>query len=291
MLIQIVEPKKFTPERSNEGKGAGCSRLRLTEQLPDEELIFPSNRTLALVLILQEMVTKLGNMCQALNSCVEVTRISTVAKASHSLKKECLLSFKMINALYNEWSTPINLYKERPNVEIEWRLGRTGRNFDTNVGKETFDKLMHGLQKYTGWEQVREEELTVYYGPKGSNKRVSINEKTDEQVAIKKKSLAKADFPLEDRPFDIRLAVSTEEPCEWGDDTEASSSKTKHRWSFVRKNLSIDMSIMKGDPDDKDCDEDTTYHVEFEIVDPTKVTTRNELFNMLQKTFDLMKLI
>jgi hypothetical protein len=31
--------------------------------------------------------------------------------------------------------------------------------------------------------------------------------------------------------------------------------------------------------------------VEFEIVDPTKVTTRNELFNMLQKTFDLMKLI
>jgi hypothetical protein len=85
--------------------------------------------------------------------------------------------------------------------------------------------------------------------------------------------------------------VSTEEPCEWGDDTEASSSKTKHRWSFVRKNLSIDMSIMKGDPDDKDCDEDTTYHVEFEIVDPTKVTSRNELFNLLHKTFDLMKLI
>ena len=197
----------------------------------------------------------------------------------------------MINAMYNEWSAPINLYKERPNVEIEWRLGRTGRNFDTNVGRETFDKLMRGLQKYTGWEQVREEELTVYYGPKGSNKRVSINEKTDEQVAIQKKNLVKADFPLEDRPFDIRLAVSTEEPCEWGDDTEASSSKTKHRWSFVRKNLSIDMSIMKGDPDDKDCDEDTTYHVEFEIVDPKKVTSRNELFNLLQKTFDLMKLI
>jgi hypothetical protein len=237
------------------------------------------------------MVAKLGDMRQTLNSSVEVTRISTVAKTSHSLKKECPLSFKMISALYTEWSTPINLYRERPNVEIEWRLGRTGRNFDTNVGRETFEKLMHGLQKYTGWEQVNESELTVYYGPKGSNKRVSINEKTDEQVAIQKKNLVKADFPLEDRPFDIRLSVSTEEPCEWGDDTEASSSKTKHRWSFVRKNLSIDMSIMKGDPDDKDCDEDTTYHVEFEIVDPKKVTSRNELFNLLHKTFDLMKLI
>jgi len=291
MLIQVVEPKKLGPERSNEGKRTGCSRLRLVEQFPDQLLILPSNRALTLVLVLHKMVAKLGNMRQALNSSVEVTSVSTVAKTSHSLKKECLLSFKMISALYTEWSTPINLYKERPNVEIEWRLGRTGRNFDTNVGKETFEKLLHGLQKYKEWESVSENEMTVYYGPKGSNKRITVNEQTDEQVAIVKKSLVKADFPLEDRPFDIRLGVSTEEPCEWGDDTEASSSKTKHRWSFVRKNLSIDMSIMKGDPDDKDCDEDTTYHVEFEIVDPKKVTSRNELFNLLQKTFDLMKLI
>lgn len=197
----------------------------------------------------------------------------------------------MINALYDEWATPVNLYKSRPNVEIEWRLGRTGKMFDTNVGKDSFEKVMQGLKNYQEWENVIESESTVYYGPKGSNKRVTINDKTDEQVAIIKKSIVKADFPLGDMPFDIRLGVSTEQPCEWGEDTEASSSKSKHRWSFVRKNLSIDMSIMKGEPDDKDCDEDTTYHIEFEIVDPTRVNTRNELFNLLQKTFDLMKLI
>lgn len=197
----------------------------------------------------------------------------------------------MINAMYDEWSTPVNLYKSRPGVEIEWRLGRAGRTFDTNVGKETFEKVLRGLKKYTGWEQATETEFTVYYGPKGSNKRITINEQTDEQVAIVKRSLTKADFPLEDKPFDVRLGISTEEPCEWGEDTEASSSKSKHRWSFVRKNLSIDLSIMKGDPDDKDCDEDTTYHIEFEIVDPSKVTSRSQLFNLFHKTFDLMKLI
>jgi mRNA capping enzyme, beta chain len=197
----------------------------------------------------------------------------------------------MENAMYDEWSVPINLYKNREHVEIEWRLGRVGKSFDTNVGKETFEKLMRALRKYKGWEEVKEHNLTVYYGPKGSNKRITINEDTDEQVAEVKKRVVVADFPLENKPFDVRLGINTEEPCEWGDDTEASSSKSKKRWSFVRKNLSIDMTIMKGDPDDKDADEDTTYHVEFEIVDPTKVTTQDELYNILYKTWDVIKII
>jgi hypothetical protein len=193
--------------------------------------------------------------------------------------------------MYDEWAGPINLYKARDHVEIEWRLGRTGKQFDTNVGKETFEKILRALQKYKGWEDVKEKTYSVYYGPKGSNKRITIDETTDEQESITKKRIVVADYKLEDMPFDVRLGINSEEPCEWGEDTEASCSKSKKRWSFIRKNLSIDMSIVKGDPDDKDADEDTVYQVEFEIIDPSKVQTRDELFNILYKTWDLLKLI
>lgn len=193
--------------------------------------------------------------------------------------------------MYDEWSVPINLYKNRDHVEIEWRLGRTGKQFDANVGKETFEKILRGLHKYTGWEEVKEKTTTVFFGPKGSNKRVSYDEATDEQESIIKKRIVVADYPLTDMPFDVRLSINTEEPCEWGEDTDASESKTKKRWSFIRKNLSIDMTIVKGDPGDKDTDEDTVYQVEFEIIDPTKVQTRDELFNLMYKTWDLLKLI
>lgn len=36
--------------------------------------------------------------------------------------------------------------------------------------------------------------------------------------------------------------------------------------------------------------EDTTYQVELEIIDPSKVNTRDELYILLHKIFDLLKL-
>jgi hypothetical protein len=59
----------------------------------------------------------------------------------------------------------------------------------------------------------------------------------------------------------------------------------------VRKNLSIDMTIVKGTPDDKDSEEDTTYQIEMEIIDPSQITDDDNLFKILHKIFDLMKCI
>jgi hypothetical protein len=49
--------------------------------------------------------------------------------------------------------------------------------------------------------------------------------------------------------------------------------------------------MIKGDPEDKDCDEDTSYQVEMEIVEPGKIQSRDELFKLLYKVFDLLKCI
>jgi mRNA capping enzyme, beta chain len=228
-------------------------------------------------------------MRKTLNSSVKITTIPAVGESSHSLKKESTIIFKMDRALMAEWTVPINMYKDRKNVEIEWRMGRSGKTFDTNVGKDVFDRTLRRLQKYTEWEETKEGDYTVYYGP--NNKRITIDESNDEQTCIYKNKIVIANFPMENQPFDIRLAVSEEKPVDWGDETEATSSKSKKRWSFIRKNLSIDLSIMKGDPDDKDTDNDITYHIELEIVDPTKISSDDELYKILYKTFDLMKIM
>jgi len=78
-------------------------------------------------------------------------------------------------------------------------------------------------------------------------------------------------------------------PFEYDGEEESTEQKAKERWSFVRKNLSIDLSIVKGNPDDKDCDDDTVYQVEMEIVDLKKVHTSIELFNIVYKIFDVIK--
>jgi hypothetical protein len=96
---------------------------------------------------------------------------------------------------------------------------------------------------------------------------------------------------MESAPFDVRLGVSTEEPFEYDGDETSTKQTTKERWSFVRKNLSIDMTIVKGTPDDKDSDEDTTHQIEMEIIDPSQISDDDNLFNLLQKIFDLMKCV
>jgi hypothetical protein len=51
------------------------------------------------------------------------------------------------------------------------------------------------------------------------------------------------------------------------------------------------MTIVKGTPDDKDSDEDTTYQVEMEIIDPSQITDDDNLFKILHKIFDLMNCV
>lgn len=188
--------------------------------------------------------------------------------------------------LFDAWEPPIRKWAQADNIEIEMRLGRkTAKKFDTNIGHETFEKLLRALNKYDGWESRTENKYAVYYG--SGNKRITVDESTDESVAVIKTRVAAMDFELPNCPFDVRLGISKEVPYEQ-DDEEMASVKEKHRWSFVRKNLTIDISKIKGDPDDPDSDEDTTYQVELEIINPRAIGDRDTLFAILYKIFNLL---
>lgn len=192
--------------------------------------------------------------------------------------------------LFERWAQVIETHKASENTEIEIRFGRrSGTKFDTNVGKPTFQKVLQALTRYEGWESTDHSEVTVYYFEGG--KRLSVNEQTEEQKGEIKTRVKVDDFQLPNEPLDVRLGISTEVPFEYDGEETSTEQKTKERWSFVRKNLSIDMTIITGNPDDKDSDDDKTYQIEMEIVDPTKIQNKIELFNLLYKVFDMMKLL
>jgi hypothetical protein len=192
--------------------------------------------------------------------------------------------------IFDKWAPIINAHKNSPGTEIEIRFGRAGRGgFDTNVGQATFKKVLGALERYTEWEDKKHTKATVYYFE--GSKRLTVDDETDEQVGHIKKRVKVDDFVLEGKPLDVRLGVSTEEPFEYDGEETSTEQKTKERWSFVRKNLSIDMSIIKGNPDDPDSDEDTTYQIELEIIKPELVNDRDTMYNLLYKIFDLLKCV
>lgn len=189
--------------------------------------------------------------------------------------------------LFHQWEPLINTYKNSPDTEIEIRIGRkSGTKFDTNVGNETFRKCFDALDAYQGWESKECNKYDVYYFEEG--KRLQINERTDEREAVIKRRVLVNDFELRGLPYDVRLGISTEVPFEYDGET-ATEQKNKERWSFVRKNLRIDMSRITGNPDDPDDDQDTVYQVELEIINPALLRTRDESFNLVYKVFDVIK--
>ena len=178
-------------------------------------------------------------------------------------------------------------HKNEEHIEVEIRLGKhNGSLFDTNVGKETFERVLKGLKKYNGWESTKTTITDVFYDDTNGI-RISSDEDTGEQILIQKIKVVKEDFKSE--PLDVRFSISREIPTHGSYDMDR--KRSKHRHSFIRKNLSIDMTVSSGDSVDMDSEDASSYQIELEIVKPSDVGSYNDLFNILHKVNDLSKLI
>lgn len=178
-------------------------------------------------------------------------------------------------------------HKNEGDIEVEIRFGKhNGSLFDTNVGKDVWKQVLKGLRKYDGWESTKSSTVDVYYND-NNNVRITADEESGEQVMIQKISVVKQDFKRD--PLDVRFCVAREIPTSGEYEMDRKRSKTRH--SFVRKNLSIDMTISSGDNADMDSEEEASYQIEMEIVKPSDVNSLNAFKNILQKIDDLTKLI
>ena len=181
-------------------------------------------------------------------------------------------------------------YQHEEHIEFEMRLGKFNCGvFDTDVSKEKFEFMMDGLKKYTGWEKILSTNEEVYYR-ENDNLRISIDEDAETETIIHKETIHKENFSkLKNTPYDLRFSVSREVPVEQYDG-EMDKKKTKERTSFIRKNLSIDLTVVTGESEDMDSEESTTYQVEFEIIDPKKVEDDEKLLNIIHKVKDLFNM-
>jgi len=178
-------------------------------------------------------------------------------------------------------------HKNEGDIEVEIRFGKhNGALFDTNVGKDIWKQVLKGLRKYDGWESTKTSTVDVYYND-NNNIRISVDEDSGEQTMIQKISVVKEDFKRE--PLDVRFCVAREIPM--SGEYEMDRKRTKTRHSFVRKNLSIDMTISSGDNADMDSEEEASYQIEMEFVKPSDVDSIYKFKNILQKIDDLTKLI
>jgi hypothetical protein len=189
--------------------------------------------------------------------------------------------------IFNDTNSVFEKFRKTPRTEFEFRFGKiSGKTFDTNVGQATFEKVLRRLKKYQGWESMKKSRDTVYQADQGL--RLTIDEDTGNQFQITKKKLYKSDFSIQGKPFDVRFSVSSENPVVDIPDVEYNRVRQRTRESFIRKNVVIDMTIVSGDPNDLDSENDVEYQIEIEIFDPQEV---DNFYNVVYKIQNILDII
>ncbi len=174
-------------------------------------------------------------------------------------------------------------------LEIEFRIGKKNNKFfDTNIGKDNYEKIYRRLNKYEHWESVKTQRALVYYGQR-KGLRIVYDEDSEEQSVISKYNAGNLDKVLENQPFDVRVAVSVENPATYDEERDRFPiTKKRVRTSFIRKGLSIDLSIVESD--DKDSEQPFVYQLELEIIQPTHELDDVKILNHFAKDHDVLKL-
>ena len=169
-------------------------------------------------------------------------------------------------------SSLIEEFKDLDGVEFEFRLGRmNGRKFDSNVGKDYFNKIAGILTTNTSWD-TQQMLHTTEYSKKKSNIRQILDEKTDTEMFIEKKRLKDVTYSVEGLPLDFRFSVSQEiilknqEPME-----ECDFVREKKRTSRHHKNWKFETTQVDGGDIDPDEESTTRFEVELEVKDPTVI--------------------
>lgn len=192
-----------------------------------------------------------------------------------------------VQAIVDKCFELVQQYAQTPHVEMELRLGKyNGNFFDTDIGRERWERILAGLTQYTGWERTDTTCSDVYYND-ANRVRITVDGRTGEQVMVQKTRAAQEDFLLSESPVDVRFAISTETPATG--QYEMDRKLVKQRHSFERKNLRIDMTQVTG-VKDMDSEDPTCFQIELEIIDPQKIEYVEEFYNMVWKINNILEL-
>lgn len=127
----------------------------------------------------------------------------------------------------------IKKYKKVNNVEIEIKLGRIDNKFVPGIQSELFyNKIKNTLDSYSEWDSVNHIDTVDYI--KDSYKKTGNN-------IIKKERLESFNFNFQGTPYDFRICVSTENPCNLKS-FKHSLIRRKNRTSYIYKECKLDLT-------------------------------------------------
>ena len=185
----------------------------------------------------------------------------------------------------------VTQYKDEEYIELEFRLGKfNGTMFDTNIGKSTHDYIMRGLSKFTGWDRIIASEEEVFYRS-SDGVRISVDSATGDEVIVQKDRIKNHDLKHLETYLSTSVSASPRNPLPEDTDRDMDKKKTKKRVSFIRKNVSIDMTIVSGDSHDMDSEDPMSYQMEFEVIDAASCDTKDDLFKILHKINDVFNML
>ena len=136
----------------------------------------------------------------------------------------------------------IKKYKKVNNVEIEIKLGRVDETFVAGIHSESFyNKIKSALDSYSSWDSVREENTVDY---------IKDSYRKNENGIIHKKRLETVNFSFKGTPYDFRICVSTETPCNIKS-FKHSLIRRKNRFSYIHKECRLDLTKIEEETSDE----------------------------------------
>lgn len=136
----------------------------------------------------------------------------------------------------------IEKYKKVPNIEIEIKLGRIDDKFMTGIHSEIFyNKIKTTLDSYSGWDSINHENIVDY---------IKDSYRKNGDTIIHKKKLESATFNFKGTPYDFRISVSTETPCNLNS-FKHSLIRRKNRTSYVYKECKLELTKVEEENNDE----------------------------------------
>lgn len=161
----------------------------------------------------------------------------------------------------------MKMYKDRPNLEIEFRIGYNEENtFNTDISAIFFDKIFNQLEESSVFIHKHRNYTDTFYSIHGKDvgkedkDSIQLRHSSDSDQYIQKTKLCSIDLSHE--PFDVRISFSCEEPFPKPSRSKVVYIRNKSRNSFEYKYWSYDLTKVVHKENSLDI---TKHEVELEL--------------------------
>lgn len=178
--------------------------------------------------------------------------------------------------------------------EIEAKLGKWVNNtFESGVSNQDFQRILQMLSSYSKWTNLEESRKwnTIIDYILMDNIRVSKT--CNGNQFIRKTLMDNITLKCPERPYNVRVSLKQETPCEVQLPKEPSMVRVKKRRSFVHRDIwRFDLSYIWSGRDEQEAQsKPPVYEVECEFVgDKNMVRTETKYYasSILEKMMDLL---